>query len=183
MGTYWVLVEKVTEGRVGMKTHLKVHQDQEESDDIRRDSPTIHNVIKVLMISTMINQIINTDDIIRAILQALPLDQDKWKQTPKAIQLTEIIWTLSKLCQSLTYASQGCHTSLSKELKKLGYNSNKLNSAKFIYFDESKYNERKYPMGNKDNKKRIQYRLWSAIQMINNILANTGLKTWPQKKR
>ena len=151
LGTHWVMVEKCKDGVAMVKARLTVRGDQEDTDEIRKDSPTVRkgNVKLVIMISTFLNWSIKTSDVRAAFLQALPLDRAVFVNPPKEKWIPGVVWQLKKPCYGLADASPGFHLSLSSQLTRLGCKMNNLDPAMYVFYKKptEKDQEVKVPSG------------------------------------
>ena len=73
LGTSWVLTEKIKEGKNVVKARLCVRGDQEETDNIQTDSPTIRksNINILLMLAARNKWTIRSQDVTSAFLQSV----------------------------------------------------------------------------------------------------------------
>ena len=151
LATNWVLTDKIKDGKAVVKARLTVRGDQEEVDDIRKDSPTVRkgNVKLVLTVAAFMKWKLKSSDIKSAFLQALPLERDVFVIPPKERCIPRIIWKLKKPCYGLVDASRGFHLSLSGKLEQLGCENNNLDPAMFLLFPHNtkKLQEKKEPQG------------------------------------
>ena len=78
LGLNWVLVEIIVDGKLGVKARLTVRGDQEEEQNLRTDSPTIHkiNIKLFFLVAAAKGWKIKTSDVKCAFLQGTDLDRD-----------------------------------------------------------------------------------------------------------
>ena len=171
LGTHWVLVEKCKDRTAMVKARLTVRGDQEETETLRKDSPTVRkgNVKLILMISTYLNWPVKTSDVRSAFLQALPLDRDVFVMPPREKRIPGIVWKLKKPCYGLADASRGFHLSLTAQLKRLGCKTNNVDPAMYVFYDKptDKDQEEKLPAG-------------LAVSHVDDVL-HTGQKSFDTK--
>ena len=95
LGLNWVLVEKIMDGKVGVKARLTVRGDQEK-EDLRTDSPTIHkiNIELFFLIAVSKGWKIKTSDVKCAFLQGTDLDRDVYVRPPLERRTNGVIWKM-----------------------------------------------------------------------------------------
>ena len=76
LGTAWVLTEKVKENETIVKARLCVRGDQEETGDVRTDSPTVRkgNINIFLTVAAREGWCIWSSDVASAFLQSVPIE-------------------------------------------------------------------------------------------------------------
>ena len=138
LGLVWVLVEKLINGKPGVKARLAVRGDQEVVQDIRTDSPTVNKVnIKLFfLIAAAKGWNIKTCDVKSAFLQGTPLDRDVFVRPPVERRIKGVIWKMNKRAYGFCDASRGFYLELSKTLIQLGCKQSKYDPA--LYFWEDK---------------------------------------------
>ena len=138
LGTNWVLTEKVTDEGTKVKARLTVRGDQEDSDQFRKDSPTIRksNIKVLLSIAAMNGWKIKSSDVTAAFLQSVPIERDVYVLPPKERRVPGMLWKLKKPCYGLADASRGFYLSFSGEVKDLGCSGSHLDPAMFILKEE-----------------------------------------------
>ena len=138
LGLNWVLVEKVIEGTSGVKARLTVRGDQEDTTDLRTDSPTVHkiNVKLFFLIAASKGWRIKTSDVRCAFLQGTELDREVYVRPPKEKRIKGIIWKMIKRAYGLNDAARGFYLELSKTLTELGCRQSRLDPALYVWYDE-----------------------------------------------
>ena len=138
LGLNWVLVEKIIDGKLGVKARLCVRGDQERGNDVRTDSPTIHkiNVKLFFLIAAMKNWKVKTSDVKCAFLQGSDLDRDVFVRPPKEKRINGVIWKMVKRAYGFTDASRGFYIELSETLIRLGCKQSKLDEALYLWYDK-----------------------------------------------
>ena len=143
VGTNWVLTEKIKEGNNIVKARLTIRGDQEETGDIRKDSPTVRagNVKMLLMVAAMKRWQIKTSDVESAFLQSLPLQREVFVMPPKERRVPGVLWKLKRPCYGLVDASRGFHLSFAQKLEEYRCKRSHLDPALFMYFREGNEEE------------------------------------------
>ena len=75
LGTMWLLTEKINAGNTVVKARLNIRGDNEDTSEIRKDSPTVRkgNIKILLMIAAAKHWDIKTSDVSNAFLQGVCL--------------------------------------------------------------------------------------------------------------
>ena len=138
LGLVWVMVEKMIDGKPGVKARLAVRGDQENTDDLRTDSPTISKVnIKLFFLIAVSKQwAVNTCDVRSAFLQGSPLERDVYVRPPKERKIQGILWKMKKRAYGFCDASRGFYLELSKTLVELGCRQCTLDPSLYFWKDE-----------------------------------------------
>ena len=99
LGTNWVMVMKIIDGKEVPKARLCVRGDLEEDVDlVRRDSPTVNKTnIKLFYLIAMHRKWkIKTADVKAAFLQGSDLDREVYLKPPKERRIPGVIWKMIK---------------------------------------------------------------------------------------
>ena len=151
LGTNWVLVEKIKNGKNIIKARLTVRGDQEDTEGVRTDSPTVRkgNIKIHLLTSAKYGWPIKSVDVMNAFLQSVPLERDVFVLPPKERRIPGVLWRLKKPVYGLADACRGFHLSLSGEIQMLGCTKSLLDPAMHLFFPEgtTKDDEVKEPHG------------------------------------
>jgi len=85
IGTNWVLTEKIINGEHGVKARLTVRGDQEDTENVRKDSPTIRkgNIKIFCAVAAKEGWNIKTNDVTCAFLQGAPMEREVFILPPK----------------------------------------------------------------------------------------------------
>ena len=139
LGLVWVLVEKMIDGKPGVKARLAVRGDQENVNDLRTDSPTISklNIRLFFLIAVYKNWAVSTCDVRSAFLQGSPLERDVYVRPPKERRIKGILWKMKKRAYGFCDASRGFYLELSKTLVELGCKQCTLDPALYFWLDSS----------------------------------------------
>ena len=137
LGTNWVIVEKNKDGLQSVKARLTIRGDQENTDGVRTDSPTIKkgNLKILLVVAAMKKWQLKSADISSAFLQSVPLEREVYALPPVERRVPGLLWQLKKPVYGLADASRGFHLSLNNEIKNLGCETNHLDPALYAYYD------------------------------------------------
>ena len=98
LGTMWLLTEKIKCGKNIVKARLNIRGDQEDTSDMRKDSPTVRkgNIKIVLMIAASKEWEIKTSDVSNAFLQSVPIEREVYVQPPKERRMPGTLWKNSR---------------------------------------------------------------------------------------
>ena len=137
IGTSWMLVEKVINGKLGVKARLCIRGDQEKSKH-RTDSPTVHktSINLFYLLAAAKGWRIHTADIKCAFLQGENIDREVFVMPPKERRVPGIIWRMIKRAYGFTDASRGFYLELSKRLIELGCVQSKFDPAVYLYYSK-----------------------------------------------
>ena len=135
IGTSWMLVEKVINGKLGVKARLCIRGDQEKSKH-RTDSPTVHktSINMFYLFAASKGWRIQTADIKCAFLQGEDIDREVFVMPPRERRVPGIIWRMVKRAYGFTDASRGFYLELSKRLIELGCVQSKFDPAVYFYY-------------------------------------------------
>ena len=153
LGTQWVLTERIKAGEYGVKARLTIRGDQENTEGIRKDSPTVRkpNIKVLLMICAKEGFPIQSSDVSAAFLQSVPIERDVFVLPQKERREPGKLWRLTKTVYGLSDASRGFYMSFSGEITKLGCCKSKLDPAMFVLLKEDNSGEEepweKQPLG------------------------------------
>ena len=136
LGTNWVLVEKIKDGKPILKARLTIRGDLEDTEDVKTDAPTVRkaNVKTLLMIAATEGWEIRSSDVQSAFLQSVPLERDVYVLPPKEKRIPGVLWKLKKPVYGLSDASRGFHLSLTGKMTDLGCVQNPHDPAMFLCF-------------------------------------------------
>ena len=114
----WLLKEKIKAGKTVVKARLNISGDNEDTSDMRKDSPTVRkgNIKIVLMIAATKHWEIKTSDVSNAFLQGVPIEREVFVNPPKERRVPGTIWKLKKMVYGLADASRGFFLSFSGEI-------------------------------------------------------------------
>ena len=137
IGTNWVLTEKIINGVSGVKARLTVRGDQEETSDIRKDSPTVRrgNVKIFCAVAAKEGWNIKSIDGTSAFLQGAPIEREVFILPPKERRVPGLIWKLKKPVYGLTDAARGWHLALDSKLIEAGCKKCCVDPAMYLNFD------------------------------------------------
>ena len=137
LGTNWVLTEKVVNGERTVKARLTIRGDQEETDGIRKDSPTVRksNIKIFTVVAAMEKWEIKASDVASAFLQGIEIDRDVFVLPPKEKRVPKVLWKLLKPVYGLVDAPRGWYIALDEEFIKAGCERCKLDPAMYLNFE------------------------------------------------
>ena len=147
LGTNWVLTEKIINGEHGVKARLTVRGDQEDTGNVRKDSPTVRkgNIKIFCAVAAKEGWCIKTNDVTCAFLQGAPMEREVFVLPPKERRIPGILWLLRKPVYGLADAARGWHLALDNELTVNGCEKSRMDPAMYLYFSEE--HERKQIQG------------------------------------
>ena len=139
IGTNWVLTEKIINGEHGVKARLTVRGDQEDTSNVRKDSPTIRkgNIKIFCAVAAKEGWSIKTNDVTCAFLQGAPMEREVYILPPKERRIPGILWLLLKPVYGLADAARGWHLALDNELIINGCEKSKMDPAMYLFFSET----------------------------------------------
>ena len=119
-----------------MKARFTIRGDQEDTEGIRKYSPTVQKgyIKTYLTVTAKQGWVVKTSDVSSAFLQSIPIEREVFMSPPKERQIPGIIWCLTKTVYGLADASRGFYLSFSGEMSELGCVKLRLDPALFIYF-------------------------------------------------
>ena len=140
LGTNWILTEKVVDGARIIKARLTIRGDQEETDGIRKDSPTVRksNIKIFTVIAAMEKWDIKASDVASAFLQGIEIDRDVFVLPPKERRVPNTLWKLLKPVYGLVDAPRGWYIALDEEFIKAGCERCLLDPAMYLNFRTDK---------------------------------------------
>ena len=138
LGTNWVLTEKIIDGEHGVKARLTVRGDQEDTTNVRKDSPTVRkgNIKIFCAVAAKEGWDIKTNDVTCAFLQGAPMEREVFILPPKERRIPGVLWLLKKPVYGLADAARGWHLALDKELTDVGFEKSKMDPAMYLFFSE-----------------------------------------------
>ena len=138
LGTNWVLTEKIINGEHGVKARLTVRGDQEDTANVRKDSPTVRkgNIKIFCAVAAKEGWSIKTNDVTCAFLQGAPMEREVFVLPPKERRIPGILWLLRKPVYGLADAARGWHLALDKELTVDGCEKSRMDPAMYLYFSK-----------------------------------------------
>ena len=140
LGTNWVLTEKVDgDGARIVKARLTIRGDQEDTDGVRKDSPTVRksNIKIFTVVAARERWDIKTSDVASAFLQGIEIDRDVFILPPKEKRIPGVLWRLLKPVYGLVDASRGWYLALDEEFVKAGCERCTLDPAMYLHFSEN----------------------------------------------
>ncbi len=138
VGTNWVLTEKIVDDGRTVKARLTIRGDQEESEGIRKDSPTVKkgNIKIFAVIASLEKWDIKTSDVASAFLQGMEIDRDVFVLPPKERRVPNVLWRLLKPVYGLVDAPRGWYLALDEEFLKAGCERCLLDPAMYLHFTQ-----------------------------------------------
>ena len=140
IGTNWVLTEKMIKGVHGVKARLTVRGDQEDTANVRKDSPTVRkgNIKIFCCVAAKEGWSIKANDVTSAFLQGSPIDREVHILPPKERRVPGVLWLLKKPVYGLADAARGWHLALDKELVDVGCEKSRMDPAMYLFFSDVK---------------------------------------------
>ena len=139
ISTRWVCTTKDTENGKTYKARLVVRGFEEDTSEIRKDSPTCNKESFRLILAVVASNkwTVNSLDVQAAFLQGNELERCIYIKPPKEAK-TNGIWQLNKGVYGLNDASRLWYVRLISEFERLGMTRSKLDNALFYYHYEGK---------------------------------------------
>ena len=136
--TRWVMTDKVKEGCVTKKARLVVKGFQEDSEQIRKDSPTClkESLRIVAAISAAHNWRLRSLDIKSAFLQGKRIERDVFVLPPPEVKSNKI-WKLKKTIYGLSDASRMWYLRVKEVLREMNCSMSIYDEALFYWKDKS----------------------------------------------
>ena len=143
LGTNWVLVEKVVQ-IPEVKARLTIRGDQEETEGVRKDSPTVRkgNIKIFAAAAAKEGWEICSSDVSSAFLQGSEICRDVFILPPKERRVPGILWKLLKPVYGLVDAPRGWYLALDGKLLKAGCENCTLDSAMYFHFSSDSSNNK-----------------------------------------
>ena len=138
LGTNWVLTEKLVKGVRTVKARLTVRGDQEETEDVRKDSPTVRkgNIKIFSCIAAKEGWDICASDVTCAFLQGAELTRDVFVLPPRERRVPGTLWKLLKPVYGLVDAPRGWYLALDERLRNVGFTKSDLDEAMYLHFSK-----------------------------------------------
>ena len=131
----WVITPKLVDGVMTTKARLVARGFQEDSADLRTDSPTCmkESLRLLLSIASSKSWRINSIDIKVAFLQGKEINREVYLKPPKEADSNNKLWKLKKAVYGLTDASRVWYLRVVDELDKLGASISQYDKAFFTW--------------------------------------------------
>ena len=144
LDTHWVLTEKLVEGKTIVKARLTIRGDQEETENIRSDSPTVRkgNIKIFAAVASKEGWEICSSDVTCAFLQGAKIDRDVFVRPPKERRVPGVLWKLLKPVYGLVDAPRGWYKALDEKLTKSGCTKCNLDPAMYLQFSNNNKTEK-----------------------------------------
>ena len=135
MSSRWVITPKLMDNVLSTKARLVARGFEEDSNNLRTDSPTcMRESLKLTLCIAISNGwAINSIDIKAAFLQGLPISREVFLRPPKEANAAGKLWLLKKAVYGLSDASRVWYMRVVEELSKLGMTKSKLDGALFVW--------------------------------------------------
>ena len=140
ISTRWVFSEKEKEGKPTIKARLVARGFEEDSDDIRTDSPTCSkSCLRLVMVTAACyGWKLNSMDVASAFLQGNAIERDVFVRPPRDVCAPDKVWKLKRCLYGLNDAPRAWYNKVTEELIKLGAVRSKVDNAMFMWFDEGR---------------------------------------------
>ena len=132
----WVCTEKMKDGVLVFKARLVVRGFEEDSLQLKKDSPTCNKESVRLLLLSSNNWSLHTLDIKSAFLQGNSIRRELYLKPPKFVN-TNKLWKLKKTPYGLSDAGRQWYNRVKKELLQLGATQSNLDKATFIWYNNS----------------------------------------------
>lgn len=130
----WVVTPKMINGVWSTKARLVARGFEEDSSQIRADSPTcMRETIRIMLtLASSYKWNVSTIDIKAAFLQGKPIERDVFLKPPKEAASKDKLWRLKKVVYGLSDASRVWYLTVLEELSKLKVTVSKFDKAAFF---------------------------------------------------
>ena len=137
--TRWVLTEKMLDEKNVVKARLVARGFEEDTSDIRTDSPTVskESIRLVSAIAVAESWTIHSLDVTAAFLQGFAIDCEVFLVPPSETNSNDVLWKLKKPVYGLSDASRVWYLKASEEIKSTGAQCSTFDSALFYLRDGS----------------------------------------------
>ena len=131
----WVVTPKLVDGAWITKARLVARGFEENSANIRTDSPTcMRETMKILLsVASSKQWDVNSIDIKTAFLQGKPIEREMFLKPPKEANCEGKIWQLNKVVYGLSDASRVWYLRVVEELSSLNVTTSKFDKALFLW--------------------------------------------------
>ena len=135
MTTTWVITSKSKEQGIVTKARLVVRGFQEDTENIRSDSPTCSKEGVRLMLALIVARQwkICSLDVKAAFLQGKSIEREVYIMPPKEFRKSSVLWKLKKVAYGLTDASRSWYLRVKEVLIGLGMKICQYEEAVFYY--------------------------------------------------
>ena len=135
----WVITEKMVEGKVITKARLVARGFEENTENLRKDSPTCsRESIRLLLAVASLNEWkCHTVDIRSAYLQGDEIEREVYLKPPMEFD-NGSLWKLKKTVYGLCDAARAWYTRVKKELTELGAKRCSLDASLFMWYRDGK---------------------------------------------
>ena len=140
MSTKWVFSEKFKEGKRVVKARLVARGFEENTDNLRKDSPTCskYALRSVIMTAASYNWELGSIDFASAFLQGNPIDRVVFIKPPPDICNPDRVWLLKRCIYGLNDAPRAWYNRVTEELLKTGAVRSKIDGAMFMWYKGGK---------------------------------------------
>ena len=139
LNTNWVLTEKIINGKCGVKARLTIRGDQENTDEIRKDSPTVRkgNIKVFVTVAAKEKWEIFSSDVTCAFLQGTEITRDVFVLPPRERRVPGVIWKLLKPVYGLADAPRGWYLALDQQMRVMGCENCVYDPAMYLNYNRS----------------------------------------------
>ena len=136
----WVITQKTVENDQIVKARLVARGFEEDTSDIRTDSPTVskENIRLMSTIAVANNWNVHSIDVRSAFLQGFDIERELFVVPPPEAALDGKLWKLKKTIYGLSDASRAWYLRSSKEIMNQGAIKSKFDNAVFYMRDRDK---------------------------------------------
>ena len=139
MSVIWVITEKLKDGRIIIKARLVVRGFEEDSSNLKKDSPTCsREAIRILItIASSMHWECNTVDVKSAYLQGDNIQREIYVRPPPEFR-NGFLWRLKKTVYGLCDAARAWYMRVKYELKNLGVKMSSLDNSLFFWHNKGR---------------------------------------------
>ena len=140
ISTRWVFTKKIKEGKKIVKARLVARGFEENTESLRKDSPTCskYSLRLVMLTASSYNWEIGSIDFASAFLQGDPIDREVFVRPPSDVCSPDRVWLLKRCIYGLNDAPRAWYNRIHKELLKTGGIRSKIDSAMYMWYENNK---------------------------------------------
>jgi transposase InsO family protein len=134
----WIITEKFRDGKKKVKARLVARGFEEDSSNLKKDSPTCsrESLRLVFLTAAMKSWKLQSVDITAAFLQGNPIERDIYLRPPSDVCSRDKVWHLKRCIYGLNDAPRSWYDKVCQVLKELGATISAYDNALFLWHDE-----------------------------------------------
>ena len=134
----WIITEKVKEDKTKVKARLVARGFEEDSEQLKKDSPTCtrESLRLLFLTASLMKWEINTLDITAAFLQGNDIQRELYLQPPRDACPKGYLWKLKRCIYGLTDAPRAWYDKVKETLCMLGAKVSRYDSSLFLFHEK-----------------------------------------------